>query len=161
MANLMTRADFQKLQDELDNRKLNMRKEISEKIKEAREQGDLSENAEYDAARDEQRDNEARIEELEAIIKDAAVINENDVDMSAVNVGSEVKIKDLDTDEVLDFSIVGSAAVDSLAFKISAASPMGMAMTGRHAGEKFTLKTEDGEEFHYEILEVSRNQEEG
>ncbi|MGI6107621.1 MAG: transcription elongation factor GreA [Lachnospiraceae bacterium] len=159
MANEMTKADFQKLQDELDDRKLNLRKEISEKIKEAREQGDLSENAEYDAARDEQRDNEARIEELEAIIKDAVVINEEDVDLTAVNVGSTVKIKDLDTDEELTFDIVGSAAVDSLNFKISTESPLGREMTGHHAGDKFTVEN-DGEDFHYQILEVERNREE-
>ena len=91
-----------------------IRKEIADKIKEAREQGDLSENAEYDAARDEQRDNEAKIEELENLIKNAVVISDDDIDHNVANLGSAVTLKDLESGEEMEFSIVGSAEVNSL-----------------------------------------------
>ena len=89
--NILTYAGLKKLEDELEHLKVVKRKEVSQKIKEAREQGDLSENAEYDAAKDEQRDIEARIEELEAILKNAEVVVEDEVDLDKINVGCTVK----------------------------------------------------------------------
>ena len=90
---MMTVEGLKKLEDELHERKVIIRKEIADKIKEAREQGDLSENAEYDAARDEQRDNEAKIEELENLIKNAVVISDDDIDHNVANLGSAVTLK--------------------------------------------------------------------
>lgn len=152
---MMTVEGLKKLEDELNERKIVLRKEIADKIREAREQGDLSENAEYDAARDEQRDNEAKIEELENLIKNAVVISDEDIDHSVANVGSAVKIKDLASDEELEFSIVGSAEVNSLEFKISNESPLGKAMIGKQVGDVIEVDFM-GNIVKYEVLEVKR-----
>ena len=112
--NILTYAGLKKLEDELFDLKVNQRKAISEKIKEAREQGDLSENAEYDAAKDEQRDIEARIEEIEKILKNAEVFVEEEASTNAINVGCKVVIHDIEYDEDLEFAIVGSTEANSL-----------------------------------------------
>ena len=116
---MMTVEGLKKLEDELHERKVIIRKEIADKIKEACEQGDLSENAEYDAAKDEQRDIEARIEELEAILKNAEVVVEDEVDLNKINVGCAVKVYDITFDEEMEFKIVGSTEANSLEGKIS------------------------------------------
>ena len=105
--NLLTYAGLKKLEDELHDLKVVKRKEVAEKIKEAREQGDLSENAEYDAAKDEQRDIELRIEEIEKILKNAEVVVEDEVDEGKINVGCKVKVLDMEYDEEMDFQLVG------------------------------------------------------
>ena len=97
--NIMTYAGLKKLQDELQDLKVNQRREIAQKIKEAREQGDLSENAEYDAAKDEQRDIEARIEQIEQILKNAEVVDEDEVDLDVVNIGCLVRVLDIEYNE--------------------------------------------------------------
>ena len=104
--NILTYEGLKKLEDELENLKVVRRKEVSQKIKEAREQGDLSENAEYDAAKDEQRDIEARIEELEKILKNAEVVVEEEADLDKVSIGCSVKILDCEFDEELEYKIV-------------------------------------------------------
>ncbi len=152
---MMTVEGLKKLQDELDERKLVFRKEIAEKIKEAREQGDLSENAEYDAAREEQRDNESRIEELENLIKNAVAIAEDEIDHTRINVGSTVKLLDVEFDEEIEFSIVGSAEVNSLEHKISNESPLGRELVGRRAGDEFEVDCM-GNQIKYKVLEVTR-----
>lgn len=152
---MMTVEGLKKLQDELDERKVVLRKEIAEKIKEAREQGDLSENAEYDAARDEQRDNEAKIEELENLIKNAVVIAEDEIDHTRINVGSTVKLLDLDYNEEIEFSIVGSAEVNSLEHKISNESPLGRELVGRGIGDELNVECAGGAA-RYKILDVTR-----
>ena len=106
--NLLTYEGLKTLEDELHDLKVNRRKEVAGKIKEAREQGDLSENAEYDAAKDEQRDIEARIEQIEKILKNAEVVVEEDVDLDKVSIGCTVKVLDEEFDEELEFKIVGS-----------------------------------------------------
>lgn len=152
---MMTVEGLKKLQDELDDRKLVQRKEIAEKIKEAREQGDLSENAEYDAARDEQRDNEAKIEELENLIKNAVVIAEDEIDHSRIHVGSSVKLLDLELNEEMEFSIVGSAEVNSLEHKISNESPLGRELVGRQVGDEFEVDCM-GTAIRYKVIDVTR-----
>ena len=117
--NILTYEGLKKLEDELEDLKVNRRKEVADKIKEAREQGDLSENAEYDAAKDEQREIEARIEELEKILKNAEVVVEEDVDVDVINIGCKVKVLDMEFDEELEFRIVGSTEASSLQGKIS------------------------------------------
>lgn len=107
--NLLTYAGLKKLEEELHDLKVVKRKEVAEKIKEAREQGDLSENAEYDAAKDEQRDIEARIEEIEKILKNAEVIVEDEVDLDKISVGCLVKVYDEEFEEEMEFKIVGSS----------------------------------------------------
>ncbi len=113
---LLTYAGLKALEDELENLKVVKRKEVAGKIKEAREQGDLSENAEYDAAKDEQRDIEARIEELEGILKNAEVVVEDEVDFDKINVGCTVKVFDITFDEEMEFKIVGSVVEDEVDF---------------------------------------------
>ena len=122
---LLTYAGLKALEDELEHLKVVKRKEVAGKIKEAREQGDLSENAEYDAAKDEQRDIEARIEELEGILKNAEVVVEDEVDFDKINVGCTVKVFDVTFDEEMEFKIVGSTEANSLEGKISNESPVG------------------------------------
>ena len=102
---LLTYAGLTKLEEELHDLKVNKRKEVAEKIKEAREQGDLSENAEYDAAKDEQRDIEARIEEIEKILKNAEVVVEDEVDLDKISVGCKVKVYDVEFEEEMEFKV--------------------------------------------------------
>ena len=152
---ILTYAGLKQYEDELQNLKVVRRKEVAQKIKEAREQGDLSENAEYDAARDEQRDNEAKIEELENLIKNAVVISDDDIDHNVANLGSAVTLKDLESGEEMEFSIVGSAEVNSLEFKISNESPLGKAMIGKKRGDIIKLDFM-GNEVKYQVLDVKR-----
>ena len=106
--NILTPDGLKALEDELQELKVVRRKEIAQKIKEAREQGDLSENAEYDAAKDEQRDIEARIEEIEKILKNAEVVVEDEVDLDKISVGCKVKVHDFEFEEDIELKIVGS-----------------------------------------------------
>lgn len=152
---IITYKGLKKLQDELDDLKVNQRRMIAQKIKEAREQGDLSENAEYDAAKDEQRDIEARIEELENLLKNVEVVDEDDVATDAISVGCLVRVLDVDEDEELEFRIVGSTEADSLAHKISNESPVGMALMGRKTGDTVDVETQAGV-FQYKVLEIRK-----
>ena len=131
---LLTYAGLRALEMELEDLKVVKRKEVSQKIKEAREQGDLSENAEYDAAKDEQRDIEARIEELETILKNVEVVDEDEV----------------------DFRIVGSTEANSLEGKISNESPVGHALIGKMVGDQIDVETQAGL-MQYKVLEISRS----
>ena len=132
------------------------RQEVAQKIKEAREQGDLSENAEYDAAKDEQRDIEARIEELEKILKNAEVVVEDEVDLDKINIGCRVKILDIEFNEELEYKIVGSTEANSLKGKISNESPVGKALMGKQAGEVVSVETQAGV-LEYKVLEIQRS----
>ena len=153
---LLTYAGLKKLEDELHDLKVNRRKEVAGKIKEAREQGDLSENAEYDAAKDEQRDIEARIEELEKILKNAEVVVEDEVDLDKINIGCIVKILDVEYSEELEYKIVGSTEANSLKGKISNESPVGKALIGHKVGDTVEVETPAGV-FAYKILEIQRS----
>ena len=112
--NILTYEGLRQYEEELEELKVVRRQEVAQKIKEARAQGDLSENAEYDAAKDEQRDIEARIEELEKILKNAEVVVEDEVDLGRINIGCRVKVKDLTDNETLEYKIVGSSEANSL-----------------------------------------------
>ena len=154
--NLLTYEGLQKLESELHNLKVVKRKEVAQKIKEAREQGDLSENAEYDAAKDEQRDIEARIDEIEKILKNAEVVVEEELDLDKISVGCRVKILDMEYDEELDYKIVGSTEANSLKGKISNESPVGKALLGARIGEVVTVETQAGD-LNYKVLEIQRS----
>ena len=154
--NLMTYAGLKKLEDELHELKVVRRKEVAEKIKEAREQGDLSENAEYDAAKDEQRDIEARIEELEAILKNAEVVVEDEADTEKINVGCKVLVYDEEFEEEVEFKIVGSTEANSLQGKISNESPLGKALIGAKVGDEIAVEAPVGM-MNYKILKIERN----
>lgn len=154
--NLLTYEGLKKLEDELQDLKVVRRKEIAQKIKEAREQGDLSENAEYDAAKDEQRDIEARIEEIEKILKNAEVVVEDEVDLDKISVGCVVKVLDVEYDEEEEFKLVGSSEADSLNGKISNESPVGKALIGARVGDTIQVETQAGM-IEYKVLEIQRS----
>ncbi|HAJ73405.1 MAG TPA: transcription elongation factor GreA [Lachnospiraceae bacterium] len=154
--NILTYAGLKKLEDELQDLKVNQRKMIAQKIKEAREQGDLSENAEYDAAKDEQRDIEARIEQIEKILKNVEVVDEDEVSTDIINVGCRVRVLDMEYDEEMDFSIVGSTEANSLKGKISNESPVGAALIGAAVGSVVSVETPAGV-MEYTVLSIEKN----
>lgn len=154
--NILTYEGLRQLEEELHDLKVNRRKEVAQKIKEAREQGDLSENAEYDAAKDEQRDIEARIEEIDKILKNAEVVVEDEVDVNVINIGCKVKIFDIEYAEELEYKIVGSTEANSLKGKISNESPLGQALLGRHVGETVDV-TINNNTLQYQILEIQKS----
>ncbi|MDD5854121.1 MAG: transcription elongation factor GreA [Lachnospiraceae bacterium] len=153
--NILTYEGLRKYEDELHELKVVKRQEVAQKIKEAREQGDLSENAEYDAAKDEQRDIEARIEELEKILKNAEVVVEEEVDLDKISVGCQIKILDLEDDSELTYKIVGSTEANSLKGKISNESPLGRSLLGAKVGDVVTVEAPMGE-LQYKVLEIQR-----
>ena len=155
--NILTYAGLKKLEDELHDLKVVRRKEVAGKIKEAREQGDLSENAEYDAAKHEQRDIEARIEEIEKILKNAEVVVEDEVDYEKISVGCKVKVLDMEYDEEMEFQLVGSTEANSLQGKISNESPVGKALIGAKQGDVVDVEMADGDVMQYKVLKTERN----
>lgn len=156
--NVLTYEGLKRYEEELQDLKVNKRKEIADKIREAREQGDLSENAEYDAAKDEQRDIEARIEELENLLKHAEVYVEDEASTDAVGIGSYVRLLDLEVDEELDFKIVGSTEANSLEGKISNESPVGQRLLGKKVGDVVSVDSQMGE-IQYKVLRITRDQD--
>lgn len=152
---ILTYAGLKKYEDELQNLKVNRRQEVAQKIKEAREQGDLSENAEYDAAKDEQRDIELRIEELEKLLKNAEVVDEDEIDLDKISIGCKVKVYDVDFDEEVEFRIVGSTEANSLQNKISNESPVGHALLGKTVGDVVDVETQAGV-IQYKVLDIQR-----
>ena len=154
--NILTYEGLKALEDELHELKVNRRREVAQKIKEAREQGDLSENAEYDVAKEEQRDIELRIEEIDKILKNAEVVVDDDTDSSIINVGCKVKIRDLEFDEEMEYKIVGSTEANSLQGKISNESPVGRALIGAQKGAVVEVETPAGV-IKYEILDFHKN----
>ena len=154
--NILTYEGLRRYEDELHDLKVVKRQEVAQKIKEAREQGDLSENAEYDAAKDEQRDIEARIEEIEKILKNAEVVVEDEVDLDKISVGCVVKVLDVEYDEEEEFKLVGSSEADSLNGKISNESPVGKALIGARVGDTIQVETQAGM-IEYKVLEIQRS----
>ena len=152
---MYTKQGYQDLVDELKFLKLTRREEIKEQIAVARGFGDLSENAEYDEARNEQAKVEARIQELEALIENAEIIDESNMDVRAISLGSLVKLFDEDFEEEITYSIVGSNQADPLEQKISDQSPIGRALMGKKAGDRVTVTAPAGE-LHFKVLEVAR-----
>ena len=153
---ILTYAGLKALEDELENLRVVKRKEVAGKIKEAREQGDLSENAEYDAAKDEQRDIEARVDELEKILKNVEVVVEEEVDLEKINVGCTILVHDDEYDEEIEFKIVGSTEANSLQGKISNESPVGQALIGKKVGDVVDVETPAGN-IRYTVLKIERS----
>lgn len=151
----LTKKGYEERVALLENLKVVRRKEVAQKLKEAREQGDLSENAEYDAAKDEQRDIEARIEELEKLLKNVEVVGQDEVDADTVGIGSRVKLYDVEMDEEVEYTIVGSTEADALNGKISNESPVGAALIGSKVGETIVVETISGD-LEFKILEIAR-----
>lgn len=156
--NLLTREGLKKYEDELEYLKFTKRKEVSQKIKEAREQGDLSENAEYDAAKDEQRDVEARIEELEKLLKNVEVVDVEITDGKAqkVSFGCKVVVTDMELKEDMEFTIKGASEADSLNGSISNESPLGLALIGAKKGDVVEVEAPIGV-IKYKIKSIQAN----
>lgn len=148
----LTEAGFEKLKQELDQLKDVDRKKNLEALKEARAQGDLSENADYDAAREEQARIEARIKEIENIVKHAEIIKESN--SKVVTIGKTVQIKFLHNNLVKEYTIVGHLEANPLSGKISNESPIGKSVIGMRKGAKITYKAETGNEIRIEILDI-------
>lgn len=153
---VMTYEGVKKLENELEYLKTVRRKEITEKIKVALGYGDLSENSEYDEAKNDQAFVEGRIVQLEAMLKNAVVVDKSEIPNDMVSVGSKVKVKDYEFDEDVEYTIVGSAEADPMNFKISNESPVGKALIGKKVGEIVEVVIPDGVN-KFEILEISRS----
>ncbi|MGH4050285.1 MAG: transcription elongation factor GreA [Clostridium sp.] len=152
---VMTYEGITKLEEELEFLKTVKRKDITEKIKVALGYGDLSENSEYDDAKNEQAFVEGRIIQLENMLRSASVIDENEIEKDVITIGSIVKVKDYEFDEEIEFHIVGSAEADPMINKISNESPVGSALEGKKAGTIIEVTVPDGVG-KYEVLEVRR-----
>lgn len=152
---VLTFEGLQKLEAELNDLKITKRREVAEKIKEARAQGDLSENAEYDAAKDQQGEIESRIAELEKMLRNAEVIDEDDAPEGKVALGSRVLLHDLEFDEDLEYIIVGSTEADPAQGRISNESPVGKSLLGTQEGDTVKVEAPQGEMI-FKVLKISR-----
>ena len=151
----ITDDGLKKLQDELENLKTNGRADIAEKIKVARGYGDLSENSEYDEAKNEQAKIEARIVEIEAMLKNIEIIEDVKGKAKSVVIGVKVKVLDLEFDEEDEYRVVGSTEADPINGKISDESPVGKALLGKKVGDEVIVDAPDGE-FKLKVLEISK-----
>ncbi len=151
----LTDEGLKKYEQELEDLRTNKRKEIADKIKVALSFGDLSENSEYDEAKNEQAKVEARIVELEAMLKNVKIIDDDELNGEQVGIGSKVKVLDLEFDEECEYQVVGSAEADPLSGKISDESPVGKALLGHTAGETVVAEAPAGE-LRFKILEIAR-----
>ncbi len=153
---IMTYEGVKKLEDELEYLKTVKRKEITEKIKIALGYGDLSENSEYDEAKNEQAFTEGRIIQLENMLKNAEVVDETDISTDVVSIGSIVKVKDFEFDEEVEYTIVGSAEADPMEYKISNESPVGAALMKKQVGDVVEVNAPSGVN-KFEILGIRRD----
>ena len=153
---IMTYEGVKKLEEELEYLKTVKRKEITEKIKVALGYGDLSENSEYDEAKNDQAFTEGRIIQLEHMLKNAVVVDESEIPKDKVSVGSIVKVMDYEFDEEVEYTIVGSAEADPMNFKISNESPVGSALIGKKVGDVVEVAVPSGVS-KFEVLEIRRD----
>ena len=153
---IMTYEGVKKLEEELEYLKTVKRKEITEKIEVALGYGDLSENSEYDEAKNDQAFTEGRIIQLENMLKNAVVVDESEIPKDKVSVGSIVKVMDYEFDEEVEYTIVGSAEADPMNFKISNESPVGSALLGKKVGDVVEVAVPSGVS-KFEVLEIRRD----
>ncbi len=152
---ILTYEGLKNMEAELETLKTVRRQEVAEKIKEARGQGDLSENAEYDSAKEEQAEIEARIVVLEKMLRNAEVIDEEGGSKDTVGLGATVTVLDVEFDEEMEYTIVGSAEADPMNGRISNESPVGMALLGHKTGDSISINTPDGEAV-FKVLKITR-----
>lgn len=152
---VLTYDGLKKLEEELEYLKTTKKKEVAERIKEARGFGDLSENSEYDDAKNEQAEVESRIITIENMLRNVKVISDEDIDLKTVQIGNKVKVLDVEMDEEIEYTIVGPTEVDIMNNKISNESPMGIALIGKKKGAKVKVVAPAGE-IEYKILEISK-----
>ena len=153
---VLTQSGYDKLSNELEDLKVNRRKEVAEKIKEARAQGDLSENAEYDEAKKEQAKVEEQITRLQATIRTATVVADDEITTEKVSIGTVVKVKDLDDGETYEYSIVGANEADPMENKISNESPVGAGLIGMKKNQTATIVIPAGT-LRYKIVSIKKN----
>lgn len=151
---VLTYGGLKKLEEELQEYKVVRRKEVAAKIRDARGQGDLSENAEYDAAKDEQAETEARIALLEKILRNAEIIDEEDLDQDIISVGSKVRVLDMEYNEEVEYLIVGSTESDPMGGRISNESPLGMALLSKKCGDTVTVEVPQGA-LQYQVVQIT------
>ena len=152
---LLTQEGYQKLEDELEILKTVRRREVADRIKVAISFGDISENAEYDEAKNEQAQVEERIIKLESMIRRAVIIDESKIDSNVVTIGSIVKVNDMDFEEEVEYTIVGSAEADPMNFKISNESPLGAALLGAKKKQTVEVNAPAGI-MKYKILDIKK-----
>ena len=153
---VLTGDGLKKLEDELEYLKTEKRQEVKEKIQEARAFGDLSENSEYDEAKNEQAQVEVRIMQIEKMLKNVKIIDKSELNTKVVSLGSKVKIHDVEFDEDIEYSIVGSTEADPMKNKISDESPVGKALIGAKVGETVSVVVPSGETLEFKILKISK-----
>ncbi|SKB00602.1 transcription elongation factor GreA [Caloramator quimbayensis] len=153
---ILTYEGVKKIEQELEYLKTVKRKEVTQKIKTALSFGDLSENSEYDEAKNEQAFVEGRIATLENMLKNAKVLDEDDIKTDIVSIGTTVKVKDLEFQDDLEFTIVGSAEADPASMKISNEAPIGKGLLGKKVGDKVVIQVPDGVTT-FEILEIKKS----
>lgn len=151
---ILTREGYDKIEEEYQYLVGTRRKEVSERIKEAISYGDISENAEYDSAKDEQAELEERILKLENMLRTAQVIEEDDINLDLVNVGLTIKVHDVEFDEDVEFTIVGSSEIDPSKNLISNESPIGKELMGKRVGDTVDIAVPSGATIRFEILEI-------
>jgi transcription elongation factor GreA len=150
---ILTKEGYQKLKDEIEYLSTDRRRDVAERIKTAREFGDIAENAEYDDAKNEQAMLEARIAKLEERLAAARVIEKRDIAKDVVSIGSHVRLRDVDAKQTVEYHIVGSAEANPAEHKLSNESPVGQAILGKKKGETVEVKTPRGS-LKYKILEI-------
>lgn len=153
---ILTPEGYKKLEQELRDLKVEGRKEIAEKIKEARSYGDLSENAEYDAAKDAQAAMEQRITTIENMLKNAQIISESEVSTDTITIGSRVKLFDVEFDEEMEYTIVGSTEANPDEGRISDESPIGSAILGHKVDDVVDVTLANGEVIQFKVLEINK-----
>ncbi|MGM0499717.1 MAG: transcription elongation factor GreA [Bacillota bacterium] len=152
---MLTEEGFKKLENELEYLETEKRREVAKRIKVAREFGDISENSEYDDAKNEQAFVEGRIQEIKNMLNDAHVVKDEDITDKQVNLGTTVMLHDLDSDEKISYTLVGSAEADPLNYRISNESPIGKAILGHAIGDQVKVETPAGE-VDYEIISIKK-----
>lgn len=153
---ILTKEGYRKIEEEHEYLVSVRRKEVAERIKEAISYGDISENSEFDSAKNEQAELEERIIKLENMMRNATIVDEEDISLEVVNVGLTIKVKDLEYGDEMSFVIVGSSEIDPEHLKISNESPVGSALMGRRVGDIVDVIVPDGAVMKYEILEITK-----
>lgn len=154
---VLTLKGLKKIEEELEQLKTVRRKEVAERIKQAIAFGDISENSEYDEAKNEQAQVEERIMKLEGMLKKARVIDEDDINLDQVSIGTTVQVKDMEFDEIVEYTIVGSAEADPYELKISNESPVGRALLGKKIGDVVEVQIPDGTT-KYKVLNIEKGE---
>lgn len=152
---IMTVEGLKKIEDELEHLKTVRRKEVAEKIKAALAFGDISENSEYDEAKNDQADLEKRIMKLEGLLSNAKLIDESEIKTDEVSIGSIVTVKDIEFDEITEYTIVGATEADPYENKISNESPVGSSLIGKKVGDVIEVQVPDGFA-KFEIQKIGR-----